>query len=62
MLSLKSFHVVFIWVSVVLSVLVAAWAVQHGRWAVAAVSLAGGTWLAVYRRRFLQKARQAHLE
>ncbi len=56
-MSLKWFHLVFIAACVVLAVIGAAWAVQHGHWVVALLVLAAGTALVVYRDAFLRKTR-----
>jgi uncharacterized membrane protein len=59
-MSLKWFHLIFIAACLVLAVLSAAWAVQHGHWIVALVVLAAGTALVVYRDLFLRKTRAIH--
>jgi uncharacterized membrane protein len=53
--SLKWFHAFFIAVCVVLTVFVAAWALQHARWLLAVATIAVGAALVMYRRAFLQK-------
>lgn len=57
-MSLKWFHVIFVGTSVLLSVVLAAWAVRHEMWLTALVALAGGSALILYRRTFLQKTRE----
>lgn len=46
-MSLKWFHVLFITISVALTVLVAVWATQHAQWLLAMLALAGGAALVV---------------
>ena len=55
-MSLKWFHAFFIAVCVLLTIFVAAWALQHARWLLAAVTIVVGAALVMYRRAFLQKA------
>lgn len=55
-MSLKCFHVLFITMSVALTVLVAVWATQNAHWLLAMLALAGGAALVVYRGVFLRKA------
>jgi hypothetical protein len=64
-MGLKSFHVVFICVSIVLSFLVGAWAVQQYRSAgeapmlvMALLFYSGGLGLTAYCLRFLRKAKE----
>lgn len=67
-MSLRFFHIVFITVSILLSLVVGLWAVDAYRadgsttWiALAAFSFAGGGFLVVYANRFLQKMRKLGL-
>ncbi len=64
-MGLKSFHIVFICASIVLSFLVGAWAVQQYRTvggqsmlAMALLFYSGGLVLTAYCLRFLRKARE----
>ena len=57
-MSLKWFHVIFIGTAILLSVVLAAWAVRHEMWLTALVALASGSSLVLYRRTFLQKMRE----
>ncbi len=57
-MSLKWFHAFFIGTSVVLTIFVAAWAIQHGHWLLAIAVLAAGAGLVMYRRGFLAKTRE----
>ncbi len=61
-MSLKWFHVFFITTSIVLAVLVAAWATRNAQWLLALAALAGGAVLIVYRGFFLRKAQAAGLK
>jgi hypothetical protein len=60
-MSLKWFHLVFITLSVALTVVVAAWAIDQARWGLAGLALAGGTALVVYRGAFLRLAERLRL-
>lgn len=60
-MSLKWFHLFFISTSIGLTVVVAAWALQHAQWLLAVGSLAVGTTLFVYRGAFLRKAREVNI-
>jgi hypothetical protein len=67
-MSLRFFHIVFIIVSVLLSLVVGLWAIDAYRtdgsttWiALAALAFAGGGFLVVYANRFLQKMRKLGL-
>lgn len=60
-MSLRWFHVIFITLSVVLTLLVAAWAIGQARWLLAAIALAGGTALVVYRGAFIRLAERLGL-
>lgn len=60
-MSLRWFHIVFITLCVVLTVVVAAWAIEQARWALAGLALIGGTALIVYRRAFLHLAERIRL-
>ncbi len=60
-MSLKWFHLVFISLSVALTVVVAAWAINQARWGLAVLALAGGTALIVYRGAFLRLAERLRL-
>ena len=57
-MSLKWFHVFFIGTAVVLTVVVAVWAVQNAQWWLALSALAAGAALVVYREFFLRKVRE----
>ena len=57
-MSLKWFHVFFIGTCVLLTIVVAVWAVENARWLLALLALAGGAALIVYREIFLRKARE----
>jgi hypothetical protein len=61
-MSLKWFHVFFITVSVLLSVILAMWAFANGSPVFGALSLAAGAGLVVYESRFLRKAREMGLK
>lgn len=60
-MSLKWFHLIFIGTSIVLTVGVAAWAVQNAQWLLAVCALAAGGVLVVYRGAFLRKMAAAGL-
>ena len=57
-MSLKWFHLFFIAISVLLTIVVAVWAVENAQWLLALLALAGGAALIVYRGIFLRKAQQ----
>lgn len=57
-MSLKWFHLLFVGTCVLLSIVLAAWAVRHELWLTALASIAGGSALVVYRRIFLRKTRE----
>jgi hypothetical protein len=57
-MSLKWFHLFFIGICVLMAVLVASWAVDHARWLLALVAIAGGSALVLYRRSFLRTTRE----
>lgn len=56
-MSLKGFHVFFIGTCVLLSVIVATWAMYNAEWVMAFTAMATGTLLIAYREAFLQKTR-----
>jgi hypothetical protein len=61
-MSLKWFHVLFITVSVILSVLLGMFAFANGAPVWGVLSLAAGATLMVYQSRFLRKAREIGLK
>ena len=61
-MSLKWFHVLFITVSIVLSVVVAMWAFTNSSPILGILSLGAGGALAGYQSRFLRKAREIGLK
>jgi membrane protein implicated in regulation of membrane protease activity len=57
-MDLKWFHLVFITLSIILSVAVAAWAFGASQWALAIVAIGVGIALVVYERYFVRKTRR----
>ena len=57
-MSLKWFHVFFIGICILLTIVVAVWAVQNTQWLLAFLALAGGAALIMYRGFFLRKAQE----
>jgi hypothetical protein len=62
MLSLRSFHIVFISLSIVLAAGTGVWALVNHELLLGAISLAAAILLAVYGNYFLRKVRNARLE
>ncbi len=54
-MDLKSFHLVFITLSVILLAGVVGWSVRADHWAMALISLAAGVGLIAYERYFVAK-------
>ncbi len=61
-MSLKAFHIFFITVSMMLAVIVAAWAFLNGSPVLGVLSVLAGAALLKYQSKFLEKARQIGLE
>jgi hypothetical protein len=62
MLSLRSFHLFFVILSIVLTSGVGAWALRHHDPALGAICLGIGALLVVYEGYFVRKAERLHLD
>lgn len=57
-MSLKWFHAFFIGTSILLTIVLAAWAIEQAHWLLAIGLLAAGAGMVMYRRVFLQRTRE----
>jgi len=60
-MSLKWFHLFFVGTCVLLTVVVAVWALRSGQWLMALAAVGGGSALILYRGAFQRKARELGL-